>query len=290
MIESSQVVIDTLLGLRGFVAGGLANFIDSQVKLLPLEKLDISELNVRRREITADLDELAKSLDRFGLQQPIVVEPKGERFAIVVGQRRYLAAKQLGWDQMPALVLSQPLERIQATLFSFSENIQRRDLSAQDKAEACSYLWGELGTVGAVAEALGVTSQTVRKWLGYAAVPDVVKALVHPGGLTVPQAIRITQHVDDMPTAVDIARRIAENPVKEERDRIIESVEELPGRPVETIFRRAEEKRNQKHIHFILTESSAQAIDEAARDQSIEADEIAMGATIQWLQDNRYLR
>ena len=141
------------------MAGRLADFIDRQVKFLPLEDLDISELNVRRREITADLDELAKSLDRFGLHQPIVVAPKGERFAVVVGQRRYLAAKQLRWDQMPALVLSQPLERVQAILFSLSENIQRRDLSAQDKAEACLYLRGELGSVSAVAEALGVTSR-----------------------------------------------------------------------------------------------------------------------------------
>ena len=272
------------------MAGRLADFIDSQVKFLPLEDLDISELNVRRREITADLDELAKSLARFGLHQPIVVAPKGERFAIVVGQRRYLAAKQLGWDQMPALMLSRPLERVQAILFSFSENIQRRDLSAQDKAEACLYLRGELGSVSAVAEALGVTSQTVRKWLGYAAVPDAVKEFVRPKGLTVQQAIRIAQHVDDEQTATDIARRVAEKPVKAERDRVLESVGELPGRSVETIFRRAEEKKQQKHIRFILTESSAHAIDEAAQDQSTEPDEIAMSATIQWLQDNKYLR
>ncbi len=281
---------DHVAGLREFVVGRLADFIDSQVKFLPLEDLDISQLNVRRREITADLDELAKSLDQFGLQQPIVVEPKGERFSIVVGQRRYLAAKQLGWDQMPALVLSQPLERVQATIFSFSENIQRRDLSALDKADACLYLRGELGSVGAVAEALGVTSQTVRKWLGFAAVPDTIKSFVGSKGLTVPQAIRIAQHVDDEQTAIDIARRVAENPVKTERDRVLESVAELPGRSAETIFRRAEEKRHQKDIHFILTESSAHAIDEAAQDKSSEANEIAMSATIQWLQDNKYLR
>ena len=272
------------------MAGRLADFIDNQIKFLPLESLDISEVNVRKSEITADLDELAKSLDQFGLHQPIVVEPKGERFAIVVGQRRYLAAKQLGWDQMPALVLSQPLERVQATLFSLSENIQRRDLSAQDKADACLYLRGELGSVSAVATALGVTSQTVRKWLGYAAVPDAIKALVQPKGLTVPQAIRIAQHVEDEQTATDIALIVAAKPIKEERDRVLESIAELPGRSMETIFRRAEEKRQQKHIHFILTESSAQAIDEAARNQSTEADEIAMSATIQWLQDNKYLR
>ena len=272
------------------MVGRLADFLDRQVKLLPLEELDISELNVRRREITADLDELAKSLDRFGLQQPIVVEPKGERFSIVVGQRRYLAAKQLGWDLMPALVLTQPLERVQATIFSFSENIQRRDLSARDKTDACVYLQGELGSVRAVAEAIGVTSQTVRKWLGYAAVPDTVKEMVRPNGLTVQQAIRIAQHVDDEQIATDIARRVAEKPLKAERDRVLESVAELPGRSIDTIFRRAEEKRQQKHIHFILTESSARAIDEAARDQSTEVDEIAMSATIQWLQDNKYMQ
>ena len=272
------------------MAGRLADFIDSQVKFLPLEDLDISELNVRRREITADLDELARSLDQFGLQQPIVVEPKGERFSIVVGQRRYLAAKQLGWDQIPALVLSQPLDRVRATIFSLSENVQRRDLAARDKAEACSYLREELGSNSAVADALGVTAQTVRKWLGYNAVPDAVKELVRPGGLTVPQAIRISQHVDDEQTAIDIARRVAVESVKEERDRVLESVTELPGRSAETIFRRAAEKQQVKEIHFILTESSARAIGEAAQDQSTEADEIAMNATIQWLQDNRYLR
>ena len=272
------------------MAGRLADFIDRQVRFLPLDDLDISEFNVRRKEITADLDELAKSLDQFGLHQPIVVEPKGNRFAVVVGQRRYLAAKQLRWDQIPALVLSQPLERVQATIMSLSENVQRRDLSAQDKAEACLYLQGELGSVGAIAEALGLTSQTVRKWLGFAAVPDSVKEFVRPNGLTVQQAIRIAQHVDDEHIATDIARRVSETSVKDDRDRVLESVSELPGRSVETIFRRAEEKRQRKHIHFILTESAANAIDEAARDQSTDADEIAMGATIQWLQDNRYMR
>ena len=272
------------------MAGRLADFLERQIKFLPLEDLDVSEFNVRRREITADLDQLARSLDQFGLQQPIVVAPKGERFSVVVGQRRYLAAKQLGWDQMPVLVLTKPLDRIQATIFSISENVQRRDLSAQDKADACVYLRGELGSVNAVAEALGVTGQTVRTWLGFAAVPEAVKAFVQPKGLTVQQAIRIARHVDDEQVAVDIARRVAEKPVREERERVLESVAELPGRSTETILRRAEEKRREKHIHFILTESSANAIDEAAQAQSTEANEIAMNATIQWLQDNRYLR
>ena len=276
--------------MRGCMAGRLADYMSQQVRFLPLSDMDISEFNVRRREITADLDELANSLDRYGLQQPIVVAPKGDRFEILVGQRRYLAAKQLGWEEIPALLLSQPLDRIEATIFSFSENIQRHDLSGRDKAAACKYLLDALGSIGAVAEQTGVSTQTVRKWLGYAAVPEAVKDLVAPGGLTMQQAIRISQNVDDHQTATDIALRVAKTPVKADRERVLESVTELPGRSVETIFRRAEEKKDTKEIHFILHESSARAIDEAAKEQSTEPDEIAMSATIQWLQDNKYLR
>ena len=272
------------------MTGRLADFMDRQIKFLPLEDLDISEFNVRRREITADLDELAKSLDRYGLHQPIVVAPKGERFSVVVGQRRYLAAKQLRWGLIPALVLSQPPEKVQATVLSLSENIQRRDLSAQDKAEACLYLQEEFGSASAVAEAIGVTSQTVRNWLGFAAVPNSIKELVRPNGLTVQQATRIARHVEDEQVATEIARRVAMEPAKNDRERVLESVAELPGRSIETIFRRAEEKRFQKRITFILTESSAHAINEAERDQKTEANDIAMTATVQWLQDNKYLR
>lgn len=270
--------------------GKLADFVDPQVHFIPLDELEISELNVRRREITADIDELANSIEIFGLQQPIVVQRRGDRFDVVVGQRRYLAAKHLGWDQIPAFILREPLKAVQATIFSFSENIQRRDLHREDKAEACSYLLGELGSAKAVAQELGITEQTVKKWLGFAAVPPAVKELVHPKGLTVQQAIRIAHYVEDDEVATEIAKRVAGMaPVKEDRDRVLEAVQELPGRSVDTIFRRAEEKRVQKHIHFILTESSAKAIDQAATKEDTEADEIAMGATIQWLQDNNYL-
>ena len=130
---------------------------DNAVKPIPLADLDISELNVRRREITADLDDLIQSLDRFGLQQPIVVMPKGDRFSIVTGQRRYLAAKHLGWDEIHALVLAEPLDDVDATIISFSENIQRRELSAQDKADACSFLMERLGSVREVAKELGIS-------------------------------------------------------------------------------------------------------------------------------------
>ena len=269
---------------------GLSNLYDRQVEFLPLEELDISEFNVRRREITADLDELAESIATFGLHQPIVVTRKGDRFAVLIGQRRYLAAKQLGWDQIPALILTETPERVQATVLSLSENVQRRDLSPQDKADACVYLREHLGNDSAVAEAIGVTRQTVRTWLNYAAVPEPIKEMVQAGAVTRDQATRIARHVEDEETAVEIARRVAEAVVKADRDRILESAKELPGRSAGTILRRAEQKKREKRITFVLPESSTLAIERAENELEAEASAIAMNATTEWLQDNGYLR
>lgn len=269
---------------------GLTSLFDRQVELLPLENLDISEFNVRRREITADLDDLANSISRFGLHQPIVVTRKGERYAVLIGQRRYLAAKQLGMDQLPALVLTQTPEQVQATVLSLSENVHRRDLSPRDKADACVYLREQLGAVRDVAEAIGVTPQTVRNWLGYAGVPEPIKEMVHPGGLSVQQATRIANAIDDEQTAIDVAHRVSTSPVKADRERILESAKELPGRSADTILRRAERKRREKHITFVLPESSAIAMERAETELQTEANEIAMVATTEWLQDKGYIR
>ena len=229
-------------------------------------------------------------MDSYGLYQPIVVTPKGERFAVLIGQRRYLAAKQLGWDHISALILAQTPERVQATVLSLSENVQRRDLLPRDKADACVYLREQLGTDQAVAEAIGVTPQTVRNWLGYAAVPEPIKELVQPGGLSVNQATRIAHTIEDEETAIEVARRVSDAAVKKDRDRILESARELPGRSAATIFRRADQKKREKRITFILPESSAAAIERAENELDTEASDIAMGATTWWLQDNGYLR
>ena len=259
------------------------------IEYIPIDNLDISALNVRKRQITADLEELAANIDRFGLQQPIVVMQQGERYSIITGQRRYLAVKHLGWENIATFVLAGTLVPVEALVLSFSENVQRRELPAKDKSEACLYLFNELGSIRKVAEELGVTRQTVRKWLDYAGVPEAIKELVRPGGLTVQQATRISQYIDDEETAIEIGRSIAAETVKESRDRILDSAKELPGRSASAVLRRAEERERVREINFELTETSARAIEEASSATDTDANDLAKEATIQWLEDNRYL-
>jgi ParB/RepB/Spo0J family partition protein len=256
---------------------------------IPLDDIDIPSRNVRRREITAGLDNLADSIAKFGLQQPIVVMPKEDRYSVVIGQRRYLAFRHLGRESIPAFVLNETLDSTQVSLLSFSENIQRVDLSPRDKAATCSELLDSLGSVHKVASALGISQQTVRKWVGYARVPESIKQLVMPGGLTVPQATRIWTYTEDEEIAQTVAENIANEPIKENRDRVINSAKQLPGSSANAIFHRAEELQMARRIQFDLIDSEARAMDEAVQHTETDAGEIAKSATVEWLEGNKFL-
>ena len=263
--------------------------LHKDLRNIPLDHIDIPARNVRRRDITADLDNLATSIATFGLQQPIVVMPKGDRYSVVIGQRRYLAFRHLQRDSIPAFVLNDSLDSTQVSLLSFSENIQRMDLSPGDKAATCSELLDSLGSVQKVASALGISQQTVRNWVGYARVPESIKQLVRPRGLTVQQATRIWTHIDDEQTAQIVAEHIAGEPMKENRDRVINSAKQLPGSSANAILRRAEELQMIRRIQFDLVDSEAQAMNEAEQHTEIESGEIAKSATVEWLEENRFL-
>lgn len=259
------------------------------VEHIPLDKLDISEANVRRRDVTGDIDDLAQSLQEIGLLYPIVVKPKADRYEILIGQRRYLAAKQLGWDRMAARVLPETTGSVEARILSLSENVQRRDLTPRDKADACAYLLQQLGTRVAVAGRLGVSEQTVRRWLGYAAVPEALKVLVEQGSISASVATRLAQGVDDEGKAVAIAQRVAEmRPSKDQRDRILAAAEAYADRPPDVIFQRAAEMQSLTEITFVLPARWGDAMGQAARDLSKEPADVARDATIEWLDIHRY--
>jgi ParB family transcriptional regulator, chromosome partitioning protein len=258
---------------------------------IKLDELEVGPTNVRRREIAADIDELARSLDEIGLQQPIVVHASNGRYEVLVGQRRFYAAKKLGWDEIPALVYDESFDEVRAVEISLSENIQRRELDPRDRSEAVEYLLGKRGgNVSEVARALGVSEQTIRNWrLFNAIVPASIKQLVFDKKVTRPVALRLSQAIPDEDRALKVAEYIARTqPAKEVRTRIVEAAEELGDRPPEVILARAEEKGNELTITFALGARHARRIQSAADELEKVPDDVAYDATVEWLDKNRY--
>ncbi len=251
---------------------------------LRLSQLEVSEDNVRNRDLDTGLDELMNSMAQYGLQQPLVVQARGGVYEILIGQRRYFAAKELGWPDIDVKILTNTLDKLDATVLSFSENAQRRDLGVKDKADACSYLYDQLGSVAEVAKRLGFSQKTVRKWLGVSRLPDRMQELIQAGSLTVGMAQSIIVSFDDANDAIAMAETVSSRrPASDEQKRITEVLDEAPNQAPEEVIKKARENRVRKEITFILPPQWQTRLEQVAKEREVDTATIAKDATIEWL-------
>lgn len=263
--------------------------VKMELKHIPIDQIDIGEENVRRRKLSKGLDELKRSLQLIGLQQPVLVFKKNDKYALIIGQRRFIAASQLGWKTIPALIRS-PANLTEAKIISLSENIHRVRLSPRDMSEVCNYLFEKLGSAKAVSDALGVTQPTVNKYLSYHIIaPEPIKKLVDEKKITVPDAMKVVSHLwPDKEKAVKVAEKMAEM-TRPQKERIFDAVRETQEESAEEIIEMAEKAAVQKEIVIHLSKEYAGGLDKASKDLNVEPEDIAKGVLVEWLEENGYI-
>ena len=111
---------------------------DKQIQDIKLAKIKANPNQPRREFSDASIRELASTLDKDGLLQPIVVREKGDGYEIIAGERRYRAAQRLDWETIPAIVNN--MSDDQAASLALIENLQRENLNPIDEAEAYNNL------------------------------------------------------------------------------------------------------------------------------------------------------
>jgi ParB family chromosome partitioning protein len=255
---------------------------------IPIDQIDVSPSNARTEDIEEGLDELMRSIDEIGLQQPIVVYKDRGRFRVLIGQRRFLACKRLGLEKIPALIRSID-DETEAAIVSFSENIHRLDLGYRDKMRVAVLLRKNLKNVGEVAKRLGVSPQTVRNWLGYAGVPDEIKGMVDQKKISAQTALAISRSVPDEKEAVEIAKKVREEPTSERRSIVIDTARLNPGKTASEIDALAK-KRTITKVTLNLTPRLAEALDAACQDYEGERSDIATAALEEWLGKRGFLK
>jgi ParB family chromosome partitioning protein len=102
-------------------------------------QVPIKDIKIRKRirKVPGDIDALADSFRRYGQISPIVISKKN---ILIAGGRRLEAAKRLGWRTINAIISerSGELERLELEV---EENIQRRDFTSEEIAEASKKLY-----------------------------------------------------------------------------------------------------------------------------------------------------
>ncbi len=153
-----------------------------EVREIPLSSLDPPARPRRSVMNEAKLRELAESLAMVGQKQAIQVIRRGERFEVVIGHRRLIAAGRIS----KATLRSEVVEGTDRDIFlsRVHENSKRDDLSPLERAtEARECLEAAAGNIEAAALMLGVSVSTVDAWLDVLTWPRDVQEAVDRGDL-----------------------------------------------------------------------------------------------------------
>jgi len=163
--------------------------------LIVQNKAPIGDLNRNRFQPRVHfdekkLDELAQSIKKNGIIQPIAVRAdvnNSERFEIVAGERRWLAAQKVGLHDVPIIILD--LNDNEALEVSIVENIQRDDLNIIEEAKGYKRLKDEFGyDYEKIAKFMSKSKSHISNTLRLLVLPQSVIGMIEEGTLTAGQA------------------------------------------------------------------------------------------------------
>ncbi len=190
------------------------NNIEEEIKDTEvIENLKITQVepnkNQPRRNFDEEaLEELAESIKRYGVIQPIIVVKKEDYYEIVAGERRWRASKKAGLTTIPAIIRKQD-ERKNKEI-ALIENVQREDLNAYEKAVGIKELMQEYElTQQEVSEILGKSRSSIANTVRILNLDERVLELVKQGKLSEGHC-RTLLAIEDRDKQYDMALRMLE--------------------------------------------------------------------------------
>jgi ParB family chromosome partitioning protein len=135
------------------------------------------------RQAMGDLSELIASVTEKGIIEPLIVRQRGGRYQIIAGERRYHAAVQSGLQELPVVV--RDVDDTEMLELALIENIQRKDLTAFEEAEALHSLAQRCGyTHEDLAKRLGKSRTSVTESLSLHNMPAEVRRVCRVADIT----------------------------------------------------------------------------------------------------------
>lgn len=147
------------------------------------------------------ISELADSVRKVGVLQPVLVRPHGDGYQIVAGERRWRAAREAGLDRLPVRIVN--VSEGEALEIALIENLQREDLNAIEEARGYRRLVTEHQmTQAELADRVSKSRPAIANALRLLDLPDEVQEMVYDGRLSAGHARAILAVPDE-------ARRVA---------------------------------------------------------------------------------
>ena len=155
------------------------------------------------------LEELAESIEKHGVIQPVLVRKDGKGFELVAGERRFRAAKLAKLKKIPVVVSN--ISDVQSLEIAILENIQREDLNPLEVAKGYQRLKDEFGyTQEAVAKSVGKPRSSVANSLRLLTLSPKIQDKIDKGAISEGHA-KVLLSVDGVKAEQLLMRIISEN-------------------------------------------------------------------------------
>lgn len=146
-------------------------------QMMKLSKIEPNREQPRKHFEEDALLELADSIKKFGIIQPLVVQKKDDYYEIIAGERRWRAAKLAGLKEVPVII--KEFTKQEAVEISLIENIQRENLNPIEEAYAYERLLTEFNlTQDEVAERVSKSRTAVTNSMRLIKLSQKVKQMV----------------------------------------------------------------------------------------------------------------
>ena len=291
---------------------GLATERENTVIQLELSRLFIGKTNVRKNP--RDVRDLAESVRQKGVLEPILARPVGNRYELVIGSRRFAAAKEAGLKRIPTVV--REMDDEEAIIVSLMENVQRRDIEPEEEYDALMTLRrlnpSSYGSSEQLAKALGKSRKYVEDRISAVEVVRSLRKEIRTdievkqapsteerkeGVLPVKHATFLHRaqeapSVQELPKKEqfrkldELAHSIAEMP-RPEAENVVSHFVMAPQRSVEKIVKEAINLHTVK-LEVVLDPRVADSLRRAAEDRGTTMEAIAALALHSWLRQQGY--
>lgn len=183
---------------------------EGSINNVPIEIICSGQFQPRVHFDERYLQELADSIAKSGIMQPIVVRPVDNdtdaRYEIIAGERRWRAAKLAGEHSIPAII--RDISDQQALELALIENVQRQDLSPLEEARGYQRLMDEFSyTQEELSSTVGKSRSHIANLLRLLNLPQAVKELLERGELTMGHARALMKADNPEAIAKEVIRR-----------------------------------------------------------------------------------
>ena len=277
-----------------------------------VSKLFVGKTNVRKSP--GDVGDLVDSVKEKGILEPVLARPIVGRYELVVGSRRFEAAKIAGLKKIPAIV--RPMTDEEAIIVSLVENIQRRDIEPEEEYDAIVALRKAnpqaYGSSEQVAKALGKSRRYVDDRINAVEAVRIIRK-ESKSDISVKQAplpkerregvlpvkhATFLHRAEEAQTVQDLPRRERATQLKElaetiapmtspEAENVVSHFVMAPQRPVEDIKKEAAYLHAVK-LEILLDPRVADGLRRAAEERNTNMEAMASLAIHSWLRQQRY--